>query len=160
MSSDQAARQAALERLNVFLGEWRVQASFPPAAAAAIAGSAVVGRAVFAWILDAQFLAMQVEIPHPDAPGSSAIIGVNTDGQAYTQHYFDSRGVARAYAMTFNEGVWTLLRETPDFAPLDFSQRFTGRFSADGDTIAGRWELRTDGSRWEHDFDLTYTRLG
>ena len=77
---------------------------------------------------------------------------------AYTQHYFDSRGVARVYAMTFSDGVWTLLREAPDFTPLDFSQRFSGRFSADRTTIAGTWEVRTDGSSWEHDFDLTYTR--
>jgi hypothetical protein len=158
MPSDHATRHAALERLNAFLGEWRLEASFPPTAPAALAASAVVGRAVFAWILDGQFLALRVEIPHPDAPDSWANIGVAADGQAYTQHYFDARGVARVYAMTFRDGIWTLRRETPDFTPLDFAQRFTGTFSADGNSIAGRWELRTVGSSWQHDFDLTYTR--
>lgn len=33
-----------------------------------------------------------------------------------------------------------LTREVPDFSPLDFGQRFTGTFSADGDTITGAWE--------------------
>jgi len=80
-------------------------------------------------------------------------------GQAYTQHYFDSRGVGRVYAMSFSEGVWTLLQEAPDFTALDFSQRFTGTFSDDGKTIAGRWESRTDSSSWGHDFDLTYTKV-
>ena len=51
-------------------------------------------------------------------------------------------GVARLYAMTLDAGTWTLLRESPDFSPLDFAQRFTGTFSDDGDTIRGTWESR------------------
>ena len=48
---------------------------------------------------------------------------------AYTQHYYDSRGVVRLYAMTFSDGLWALTRESPDFSPLDFQQRFTGTLS-------------------------------
>jgi hypothetical protein len=44
------------------------------------------------------------------------------------QHYFDSRGVARLYEMTFSGGVWNLLRNSSDFTPLEFSQRFSGTF--------------------------------
>jgi hypothetical protein len=61
--------------------------------------------------------------------------------------------------MTFRDGVWTLLRDSPDFSPLEFWQRFTGEFSADARTISGRWETSKDGSTWEHDFDLTYRKL-
>lgn len=50
-------------------------------------------------------------------------------------------------------------RETPDFTPFDSWQRFTGTFSDDGSTIAGRWETRTDASSWEHDFELTHTKV-
>ncbi|MEU5541454.1 hypothetical protein AB0G85_03540 [Streptomyces sioyaensis] len=78
----------------------------------------------------------------------------------YTQHYFDSRGVARLYAMTFADGVWTLTRESPDFTPLVFRQHFTGTFSEDANTIAGALEVRFDGGEWEHDFTLTYRRAG
>ena len=39
-----------------------------------------------------------------------------------------------------------------DFTPLEFSQRFTGTFSADGRRIDGRWESAQDGSDWELDF--------
>jgi hypothetical protein len=53
-------------------------------------------------------------------------------------------------------GVWKLWRDEPDFAPLDFAQRFTGTFSNAGETISGRWEICHDGTTWEHDFDLTY----
>lgn len=148
----------ALERLNLFVGEWRVEASFPSAAPVASAG-APAGRARFSWVLGGRFLLMQVAIPHPDAPDSWAIIGVAEHGRAYTQHYFDSRGVARVYAMTLVDGIWTLLREAADFTPLDFAQRFTGRFSDDGKTILGRWETRPLGAEWLHDFDLTYTKV-
>jgi hypothetical protein len=66
----------------------------------------------------------------------------------------DSRQISRIYQMSLSDGVWKLWREAPGF-----SQRFTGTFSGDGRTISGRWEKSTDGSQWEHDFDLTYTKI-
>jgi hypothetical protein len=57
------------------------------------------------------------------------------------------------------DAAWTLARETPDFTPLDFAQRYTGTFSEDGRSIAGRWEISTDGSTWELDFALDYIKL-
>jgi hypothetical protein len=62
--------------------------------------------------------------------------------------------------MSLEDGIWTLRRETPDFSPLDFAQRYTGTFSDDGATIVGGWQIAHDGSTWEHDFDLTYVRAG
>jgi hypothetical protein len=143
-----AARNAALKRLDAFIGEWRVDASFP--------GSAP-GRAAFEWALDKRFLLQFSEAPRP-APDSMAIVSVDPGTGAYTQHYFDSRGVVRVYAMTLSRGVWTLLRDLPDFSPLDFRQRFKGRFSSDGTTIRGTWETSENGAGWERDFDLTYTK--
>ncbi len=145
---DEAARPPALERLDAFVGEWSMGASF---------AAGVTGRAVFEWVLGGQFLVERSEVP--DAPDGIAIVGLDRDGEAFTQHYFDSRSVARVYAMTFSDGVWTLLRDSPDFSPLDFWQRFTGEFSADGRTISCRWETSRDGSSWEHDFDLTYRKV-
>ena len=60
----------------------------------------------------------------------------------------------------FGDGVWTLTRESPDFTPLDFRQRFTGTFSDDGNTISGAWQTGRDSGEWEHDFDLSYYRAG
>jgi hypothetical protein len=60
--------------------------------------------------------------------------------------------------MSFSDGEWKLWRESADFSPLDFSQRFTGTFSEDHQTIAGRWERSVDGSSWEHDFNLVYAK--
>lgn len=139
--------EAAMELLAPFVGEWRLEA---------FGGS---GRSVFEWALDGRFLLQRIEVDHPDAPNSLSIIVPAPGGERYTQHYFDSRGVVRLYSMTFDDGVWTLLRESEDFSPLDFRQRYKGRFSSDGRTISGAWETAR-GEAWEKDFDLTYTRLG
>ena len=154
MQMDQAAGNAALERLEAFVGDWSMEASFPHASP-----TGAVGRTVFEWMPGGRFLVQRWEVSHPDAPDGIAIIGFDPDTEAYSQHYFDSRGVARVYAMSFSDGVWKLWRTSPDFSPLNFSQRFTSTFSADGNTIQGHWEASRDGSSWDHDLDLTYTKV-
>ena len=62
--------------------------------------------------------------------------------------------------MTLASGMWTLTRESPDFTPLDFRQRFTGTLGGDGNTISGAWQRCLNGSDWEHDFALAYRRVG
>ena len=145
------SRADALARLDIFVGEWVVEARFPGADGPA-------GRSRFEWALDRQFLIQRTEVPVPEAPDGLMIVGTDLATGAYTQHYYDSRGVVRLYAMTFADGVWTLTRESPDFTPLDFRQRFTGTFSRDGNAISGAWEKGRDGGEWEHDFALTYRR--
>lgn len=125
------------------------------------------GHTVFDWMPGGGFLVQRWGFPPPAARddiesadfGGIAIIGPDPDRQAYVQHYFDSRGVARIYRMSFADGIWRLWRDSADFSPLDFRQRFTGTFGADGRTIEGRWEISHDGSSWERDFDLTYTKV-
>lgn len=143
----------ALQRLEIFIGEWRVGlgSSMPSQDDGGV-------RSVFEWTLDGQFLLQRTEIPDPRFPGSLAIVGSDAEAKRYVQHYFDSRGIARIYAMDFRDGVWTLLREKPDFSPLDFKQRFSGTFSPDGTAIFGTWEMDR-GSGWSNDFDLTYARV-
>jgi hypothetical protein len=146
----QPARDSALKRLDAFVGEWRVDASFP---------GSPPGRAAFEWALDGQYLIQRSESPSP-APSALALVSVDPKSGVYTQHYFDSRGVVRVYAMTLSRGTWTLTRESADFSPLDFSQRFIGKFSRDGKTIKGAWETRTKrGSTWIKDFELVFTRV-
>ncbi len=94
MQSDQSARRRALERLEAFVGEWTEQVDFP---------DAPPGRTVFEWLLGGEYLFQRSEIPHPDFPDSISIIAVDPNGEAYTQHYFDSRGVVRVYAMAFSD---------------------------------------------------------
>jgi hypothetical protein len=147
-------RDERLDRLQVFAGEWRLEApTFP--LPAELAESA---RASFEWGLDRMFLFEWSVIPGPVAPDGLCVVGLDSEG-GYTLHYFDSRGIARVYAMTFDGCEWTLERNAPDFAPLTFHQRWLGTFGSDGNTIEGRWESSPDGRQWELDFELFYHRV-
>jgi hypothetical protein len=117
-------------------------------------------RVTFEWLPGERFLIQRWEVPTPEAPDGIAIIGPDPEqAGGYLQHYFDTRGVARVYKMSFENRVWKLWRDEADFSPLDFSQRYTGTISNDGNTIAGAWEICHDGTTWEHDFDLAYTKV-
>ena len=140
-------------RLERFIGEWTMQVTFP--GAPPVEG----GRVVFEWMTGEQFLIQRWAVPVPEAPDGLAVIGFDGGRGTFLQHYFDSRGIARVYVMSLEDGVWTLRREEPDFSPLDFAQRYTATFSDDGTMIVGRWEIAHDGAAWEHDFDLTYVRV-
>ena len=150
MEPEEAARAAAMNRLEAFTGEWVMEAAFPD-------GYGGTGRAVFEGARGGQFLICRTEVPG-GPPDALMLMGYDPGRLPYCQHYFDSRGVARVYAMDLRDGVWTLLRDAADFTPLEFAQRFTGTFSADGHRIEGRWETAHDGSAWELDFYLNYTR--
>jgi hypothetical protein len=139
--------------LDVLLGEWSMEAVFPGAPP-----SDARGRVSFEWMAGERFLIQRWDTPVPEAPDGLAVIGYDEGRETLLQHYFDSRGVARVYEMTLGDGVWTLTRTKPDFSPLSFAQRFVGRFSDDGMRIDGRWEIAHDGTTFEHDFELIYTR--
>jgi hypothetical protein len=150
-------RADALAGLDVFVGEWVMQARFPgdqPAPPDA-AEDGPTARSRFEWALDRQFLLQRTEIPIPEAPDSLTIVSVDPQTGACTQHYYDSRGVARLYAMTLADGGRHA--ESPDFTPL-ISQRFTGTFSEDRtpSAVPGEAPQRPTGSTTA----LTYRRVG
>jgi hypothetical protein len=144
------ADAAVLEHLEPFVGEWRLAASFDETASD--------GHVLFEWMPGRRFLIERWQAPDP-APDGLAIIGFDASKEGLVQHYFDARGVARVYEMSFEHGVWKLWRTVADFSPLDFSQRFTGTFAPDGNLIEGTWEIAHDHETWERDFDLTYARI-
>ena len=144
-----AARPAGLGRLDVLVGAWEMEAVFPSEPPVRL-----LGRTTFEWLEGGFFLIQRWAVEHPDVPDGVAIISTATV-ETFSQSYFDSRGVHRTYEMSLNDGVWRLWRDSPDFA-----QRFTGRLSKDSGTFEGAWEKSQDGSHWEHDFDLTYRKIG
>jgi hypothetical protein len=136
---------ADIARLQPLIGSWSLEASLGP----------VRGTATFEWDLDSSYIVQRMGIPVPEAPDALCVISANPGDDGFVQHYFDSRGVTRLYQMTFDGITWTLLREEPDFSPLDFKQRYVGTFSED--RIDGRWEI-DHGSGFEVDFELNYVR--
>lgn len=141
---------STLQALNALVGEWSLQGSHP-----AEPGVVVRGRVAFEWLEGGFFLVERWQVERPEFPDGIAIIGAAAESpDSLSQQYFDSRGVARVYGLSLENRVWRLWRDGQPF-----SQRFSGPISDDGNSIAGRWETSSDGSTWEHDFDLTYTKL-
>ena len=136
----------ALERLRFLEGRWQLelsQAAFLPE------GEVVHGAAAFEFVDDGRLLAFRQE----DA--ATWIIGGDDSSAQYTALYSDGRGVSRVYTMTVDGQTWKISRDDEAF-----SQRFEAVVSADLDLISGRWEKRHRGGDWEHDFAVTYRRIG
>jgi hypothetical protein len=125
--------------LDVLVGEWVTEATFPN-------GVSGTGRTSFEPVLGGAYLLQRAAADVDGPPEGLMVIGPDEEG-ALTQHYFDSRGVTRRYAMTLTDEQWTLER--------DGVQRFLGRI--EGDTIRGAWEWFRDGA-WQHDFEFVYRR--
>ena len=89
----------------------------------------------------------------PGIPDATWLIGRDEATPNYVVLYYDSRKVSRVYEMSFSDGIWKMWRHSPGF-----SQRYAAKLSPDGDTILASWEKSVDGQKWEHDFDITYTR--
>src|SRR5215467_13850498 len=111
-----------LERLDIFVGEWKTEIasmSFHPDP------SAIVHvRTSFQWLEGGAFLLQRSEVPNTEFPRSTAVISPDDAAGTYGMLYFDSRGVSRIYRMTLSGGIWTLWRDFPGF-----SQRFNASFS-------------------------------
>jgi hypothetical protein len=139
-------RDDPLAPLNDLVGSWTVAATHP-----AFPGTVIGGRADFEWLEGERFLLQRSRTDHPDVPDSLVVFGEFEDGPA--MHYFDSRGVHRVYGVSFGDGVWKMWRDAPGF-----SQRFTGTFSDDRDTIDGLWKLSRDDTTWDDDLEIVLRR--
>jgi hypothetical protein len=146
---DQPTAAAALRALDPLVGDWDLEARWPSGEAWPGAG-----RATFAWHESGRHLVERTSADLPEAPDTISIIGCDAANGVYYQLYSDSRDVCRVYEMSIGNGEWRLWRSGEPFA-----QRFTGRFSEDGDTITGRWEIAEDGADFTTDFDLVFHRV-
>ncbi|HMJ54041.1 MAG TPA: hypothetical protein VK540_18300 [Polyangiaceae bacterium] len=155
--------EPALLQLNRLVGTWTTDATHP-----ASPGLVVHGTAEMTWLEGERFLIHRARTDHPQFPDSISIVGImdsdhvedakNTSSKLATlprlcMHYYDSRGVFRVYDMSIDHGVWRIWRNAPGF-----SQRFTGTFPPDGESIDGRWELSEDDVNWKNDLEITYRR--
>ena len=155
--------EPALEQLERLPGTWTTEATHP-----SLPGVIVHGTVVVEWLEGKRFLIHRARTDHPDFPDSISIIGItgldrvdtarnagSTDATepGLRMHYYDSRGVSRVFDMSIDDGRWRIWRDA-----RGFSQRFTGTFADDGNTIDGRWELREDDVHWKNDLGITYRR--
>ena len=148
MTNEAAKPNAALQPLSVLIGTWNTVGTHP-----LVPGTTFHGRTSFEWIEGGAFLIMHSEIDEPQIPSGIAIFGTDDTTGECSMLYFDERGVSRRYEVSIKGNVWRWWRNAPGF-----SQRFVGTIAADGRTIDGRGELSRDGTKWEGDLQLIYTR--
>lgn len=152
--------EQALERLDRLVGSWDIEATHP-----AFPGLLVRGTVEIEWLEGKRFLMHRSRVDHADFPDSIAILGSierdrvggppasDSEDIPLRMHYYDSRGVFREYEVGIDDTAWRIWRNAPGF-----SQRFTGAYTAGGDTIAGTWELCQDDQNWKDDLAITYRR--
>jgi hypothetical protein len=139
---------AALSPLDGTVGTWTVTGSHPY-----FPGRTLRGRVTFERIEGGAFLRMHSKMDDPEIPEGVAIFGTDSDDQTCTMLYFDVRGVARHYDVTFHEDGFTWSRDTPQFA-----QRFRVTMAKDGRTMQSEGLMRKEGAEWETDLALSYVR--
>lgn len=109
----------------------------------------VAGRQHYERVLDGAFVRLDWTYEHSDFPDALALL---TDD---AMHYFDVRGVTRIFDLTFRDDGWSMVRLDPEF-----SQRYTATYVGP-DTIESEGERSADqGETWEHDFSMSYVRVG
>jgi hypothetical protein len=136
-----------LKQFDKLVGEWDMVGTHPALP------SPVDGHSSFEWLVEGALLVWHFDWERLGPPSAISVIGHDDMGEACSMLYSDERGVARIYQMSLDGGVWKMWRESPGF-----SQRMTGTFSDDENTIIVHGELLRDGSNWEQDLDVTYTR--
>ena len=134
-----------MEGLEPLIGEWTIEVRHPDIGE--VHGEMSVES------LDGGYLVQRSALEDTRFPRGISLFGPTEAGDRIVQHYFDSRGVARVYELSLENGVWRTWRDDPEF-----SQRFTGTFSDDGSTIEVTLERTEPDGTWVHDFDLTYRR--
>lgn len=137
----------SLKQFDRLIGEWEMVGTHPQLP------SAVQGRSKFEWMREGALLIWHFEWEPSDVPTAISVIGHDDTDDVCTMLYYDERGVSRIYRMSLKDGVWKQWRNSPDFA-----QRMTGTFSEDENIITVHGELSRDGSNWEQDLNVTYTR--
>ncbi len=138
-----------MDGLQPLVGEWRTEVRRPGQ------DEPIGGTTTFEWLEGGGYLVQRAVVENPDFPRAIMVIGPDAARERVVQHYFDSRGVARVYDITLDDGALRIWRDGPDFA-----QRYTGRLSDDGRTIEGAWEREDREVGWIHDFHLTYEKVG
>lgn len=135
--------------LEAFIGRWTTYGrTIGGEGDAAVAFS---GTDCYEWLPGGFFVVRHVDIVAGDVPMQSIeVFGYDEASGTYIVHAFNSQGVATSCRATVCDGVWTFQNET---------ERFTCRFSADGNVLSGIWARSADGIAWVPAVEVTTTRM-
>ena len=139
------------QRLAVLVGRWKTDGTTRPRSdAPAITVDAID---TYEWLPGHRGLLHRVDAWMGDEHVEGAeIIGWDPVRGSYVTMYFGTDGPGSYEASLVDEDetlVWRMRSE---------SERFTGRFSPDGNTIVGHWEIKETGTEWVSWMDITLTK--
>jgi hypothetical protein len=138
----------SLKQFDVLIGEWTMVGTHPQLP------SAVHGHSSFEWLREGALLVWHFDWDQGQGiPNAFSVIGHDDAAEPCSMLYTDERGVARIYQMSLDGGIWKMWRNSPDF-----SQRMTGTFGDDGNSINVKGEMARNGSTWEPDLSITYMK--
>lgn len=125
----------------------------------------VRGYATTEWIEGGGFLIQRANAKLPkDAPQiwkdnnplpTIAIIGLDDSSKKFYYLYADGRGVRRVYTMSIKKDVWKIQGQ----AGPRFFQAMEWRISRNKNKIDVKIERSNNGTQWELDFNMRYTRI-
>jgi hypothetical protein len=136
-----------IDEFGRLLGTWTMVGSHPAFDAPAN------GTSSFEWLEEGALLIWRFQWRDPGPPSAVSVIGWDDAASYCCMVYSDVRGVSRVYETRFEHGLWKMWRTSPGF-----SQRMTGTFSDDGNTIEVHGELSRDDATWQQDLDVIYMR--
>ncbi len=139
----------ALQLFTVLVGEWKTVGTHP-----LVPNTTLQGHSSFKWIEGGAFLMWYSEIEYEGFPTGIAIFGSDDATGEYFMMYFDEHKVSRKYEVSFQDNILKWWRNAPGF-----SQLYTWTITDNGNTIIGKGLLSKDGTTWEKDLHLTFTRI-
>lgn len=138
----------ALKSFEVLVGEWKTTGSHPY-----LPGIVLHGLASFEWIEGGAFLILRSEIDEPRFPDGIEIFGSDNEEKKFFMLHFDERGVSRKFDVMIEDNKITWWRDDSSF-----SQRMTVIIEDNGNKLISKGEMSRNGSAWERDLELTYTK--
>ena len=146
VGSNALKRNAALQRLEFLIGDWRTTGTHPM-----VPGKKLCGRTSFNWHEGGAFLIMRQQIDEPGFPDGLAIIGSDNAAGTCSMVYFDERGVSRVMDVTVGNRALAWRHDGPDFA-----QRLT--ISQEADRLVSKGLMSKNGGPWEDDLSQVFER--
>lgn len=146
---DTLTPNSALARLNVFVGTWKTEGlikSSPSGPAAKLKATDT-----YEWLPGGFFLIHHVDgFMGEEEVKTIEIIGYDASSRMYSTHSYDNRGNIGVYQANLLGADWTIMGK---------SERFTGKFSDDGNTLSGNWELSGDGESWDSWMEIKLSKV-
>lgn len=139
----------ALSHLNVFVGKWMTEGLITESPS----GPAVKLKAIdtYEWLPGGFFLIHHVDGLIGDKEVKTIeIIGYDASKQVYFTHAYDNHGSMASYYANLLGRDWKITGNT---------ERFSGKFSVDGNTLIGTWELLGNDEEWTHWMDIRLTKV-